>query len=68
MLIQIHGIAQNHITAEELETVVTHSLDMITQQAVAGIVDNVFMEQLTQHVSQPQLQLPLQLPQALPRQ
>ena len=53
----MHGIAQNHITAEELETAVTPRPVTITQQAAVDIVDSVCMEQLTQHVSQPQLQL-----------
>ena len=48
----MHGIAQNHITAEELETAATPSLVTITQQAAVDLVDSVCMEQLIQHVSQ----------------
>jgi hypothetical protein len=62
----MRGIAQNHIKAEELETAAIACLVTITQQAAPDIVDNACMEQITQHVSQPQLQLPQPLPQPLP--
>ena len=49
---KMHGIAQNHIMVEALETAATASLVTITQQAAVDLVDSVCMEQLIQHVSQ----------------
>ena len=48
---QLNGIAQSHITVEELEIVVTACLDITTQQAAADIADSVHLEQVTPHAS-----------------
>lgn len=48
---QINGIAQNHITAEELETAAIPCLATITQPAELDTPDSVLMERLTQHVN-----------------
>ena len=48
---QLNGIAQSHITVEELEIVVTPCLDITTQQAAADIVDNAHLDMLIQDAS-----------------
>jgi hypothetical protein len=48
----MNGFAQNHILAEELETVVTLSLDIIIQAAVVDIVELAYLEQITQLANQ----------------
>jgi|LauGreDrversion4_1035100.scaffolds.fasta_scaffold768253_1 hypothetical protein len=51
LLQQLSGIAQNHITAEELEIVAIVCLGIITQQAAADIADNVHWDTLIQHAN-----------------
>jgi hypothetical protein len=51
LLQQMNGIAQNPIMEVELEIAATVSLDIITRQAEADIVDSVHMEQAILDVS-----------------
>jgi hypothetical protein len=51
LLQQLSGIAQNHITAAELEIVAIVCLGIITQQAAADIADNVHWDTLIQHAN-----------------